>query len=87
MNEQQEGPKIREVHSLSYMYRVCGDCKYHVRQAWLRGQRHSTDNYSCKHPDFNDALHIGLMGEGRTIAFNSEETPQTPSWCPFLKQL
>lgn len=83
MENTQEGPSMREIPS--QRQRVCGDCKYHVIQAWMRGQRHSTDNYSCKHPDFNTALYSGLMGEGRSIAFNSSETPSTPSWCPFLK--
>lgn len=81
----QEGPEFREIPS--QRQRVCGDCKYHRKKRWMCGQNYVTDNYSCEHPDFNSALHQGIMGEsGRSIAFNSAETPSTPSWCPFLTE-
>lgn len=79
----QEGPEFREIPS--QRQRVCGDCKYHLKRRWMCGRNYVTDNYSCQPPDFNTALHGNVLGEnGRSIAFNSAETPSTPSWCPFL---
>jgi len=82
-NEQQEGPELREIPS--QRQRVCGDCKYHRKERWMCGHDHVTDNYSCVHPDFmKDFKFVSNFREGRSIAFNSRETPPTPSWCPFL---
>jgi hypothetical protein len=80
-----EGPTIREIPS--QRQQVCGDCKYHQRDRWFCGSDYVTDNYSCLHPDFADEKRYSFaFGNGREIAFNSRETPSTPSWCPFLKQ-
>jgi hypothetical protein len=81
----QEGPQMREIPS--QRQRVCGDCKYHKKDRWMCGHDHVTDNYSCTHPEFTNPANPNIvMGGGRQIAFNSRETPSTPSWCPFLKQ-
>lgn len=82
MEKSKEGPEFMEIPS--QRQRVCGDCKYHMREAWMRGQKYCTDNYRCIHPDFADESM--LFGQGREIAFNSSETPSTPSWCPFLNK-
>ena len=79
-----EGPEIREIPS--QRQRVCGNCKYHHKERWVCGHNYVTDNYSCHHPDFLDNSRYSFaFGEGREIAFNSRETPSTPSWCPFLQ--
>lgn len=85
MENNQEGPELREVRSLSFVYKVCGDCKYHRVKRWMCGSKSVTDNYYCEHPDVHDALYSTLGEKGRSIAFNSEKTPETPTWCPFLK--
>lgn len=82
IQEKKEGPEFKEIPSQKQ--HVCGDCKYHKKQRWVCGHDHVTDNYSCNHPNFNTALQYGIIGEGRSIVFNSSETPPTPSWCPFL---
>ena len=82
MKNNQEGPSMREIPS--QRQRVCGDCKFHVKERWMCGHRRVTDNYSCTHPDLGIAQEF-IFSSGRTIAFNSEETPSTPEWCPFLK--
>ena len=83
MENTQEGPSMRELPS--QRQRVCGDCKYHRVQRWMCGHKSVTDNYYCEHPDVQDALFSVLGEKGRIIAFNSEDTPSTPEWCPFLK--
>lgn len=82
--EQKEGPEFRDIPA--HRQQVCGDCKYHNRQAWMRGQTDSTDNYSCTHPEANRNTGPSICGPGRLIAFDSSETPTTPDWCPFLKK-
>ena len=80
MENNQEGPSMREIPS--QRQRVCGDCKYHRKERWMCGHKTVTDNFYCMHPDVTVKF---LDHEGRTIAFDSEETPSTPEWCPFLK--
>lgn len=77
----QEGPEFREIPS--QRQRVCGDCKYHRKQRWMCGHDYVTDNYNCAHPNFTKTP-TGFFGPGRSIAFDSAETPSTPDWCPFL---
>jgi hypothetical protein len=82
-NEPKEGPEFREIPS--QRQQVCGDCKYHKKDRMMCGHDYVTDNYSCIHPDvISEKPFINILGEGRSIAFNSRETPPTPGWCPFL---
>jgi hypothetical protein len=82
--EKKEGPEMREIPS--QRQQVCGDCKYHHKERWVCGHDFVTDNYSCAHPDVIRKYNDGMFGHNKGIAFNSRETPSTPSWCPFLKQ-
>ena len=84
MGKEKEGPEFREIPS--QRFRVCGDCKYHKVQRMMCGHDYVTDNYTCTHPDAVKDIFPSIFAEGRTIAFNSRETPATPEWCPFLKQ-
>lgn len=83
MKEKNEGPEFREIPSRRQQ--ICGDCKYHNVQRFMCGHDYVTDNYSCTHPEADkNGLESVLGQKGRTIAFNSRETPSTPHWCPFL---
>lgn len=76
----QEGPSIETIPSTTRT--VCRGCKHLDITTGMRGRFVHTNNYSCMHPGFNPN-HFSITGKGQSIAFNSEEMPSTPSWCPL----
>ncbi len=77
-----KGPTIRTIPQQKE--RVCNGCEYLVTQAMLRGHFSCTNNFGCKHPDFNgDRLSL-YPTLGKVIDLHHEGNCQTPDWCPFV---
>lgn len=86
MNEEREGPMIRQVPEVRYA--ICNGCKHLHSTAWVRGHDFHEDNHSCNHPAFEGE---GMPTEffpnkGREIIMRSREHyVNTPEWCPVRK--
>lgn len=61
--------------------KTCTGCKYLQVSAMLRGSKYNTNNYNCTHKDAPQILNIMKAN----IAYNSQEHPTPPDFCPFLK--
>lgn len=78
-----EGPTIENIPAHSRQ--VCRGCVYLDRFGHYMGHTRVTHNYFCIHPDHKNEQ--GFMGhKGKEIAFDSEQMPTTPDWCPIKNQ-